>query len=50
MQLPYVVGSTDDNDELFNLRVNQDVEDLRDQYLADLVVMVGVFPAVCGRA
>lgn len=49
-QLPYTVGSRDDNTELFNLRINDAVKVLRDQYQADLVVLVGVFPAVCGRA
>eukprot|EP00752_Nemacystus_decipiens_P010084 g8986.t1 len=48
--LPYTVQTQDDNIELFNLRVNNDVKALRNQYQADLVVLVGVFPAVCGRA
>ena len=49
-QLPYTVQSRDDNDELFNFRQNDDVRDLREKHQADLVVLVGVFPAVCGRA
>lgn len=48
-QLPYVVVSEDDADELYNLTVNEAVKDLRDQYKADLVVLVGVFPDTCGR-
>lgn len=49
-QLPYTVESEEDNSELSIFTNNEDVQDLRDRYLADLVVLVGVFPAVCGRA
>lgn len=49
-QLPYVVESQEDNTELNIFRGNDAVKALRDQYQADLVVLVGVFPAVCGRA
>lgn len=49
-QLPYVVESEDDSVELYNFRENDAVKELRDQYAADLVVLVGNFPAVCGRA
>lgn len=49
-QLPYTVQTQEDNPELFNFRQNEAVKVLRDQYQADLVVLVGVFPAVCGRA
>lgn len=49
LQLPYVVESEDDSIELYNFRENDDVKDLRDQYRADLVVLVGEFPSTCGR-
>ncbi len=47
-QLPYDQGTTDPGTELSFLRENQDVIDLRDQYGADLVVLVGNFPGTCG--
>lgn len=50
LQLPYTVQTQDDNPELYNFRSNADVQALRDQHQADLVVLVGVFPSVCGRA
>ena len=49
-QLPYVVETTDIDLELPTLRLDTDVQDLRDQHHADLVVMVGVFPFTCGLA
>lgn len=49
-QLPYTVETQEDNPELFNFRQNEAVQELRDQYAADLIVLVGVFPQVCGRA
>eukprot|EP00903_Cladosiphon_okamuranus_P011266 g10624.t1 len=49
-KLPYTVQTQEDNAELYNFKENADVKVLRDQYQADLVVMVGVFPDVCGRA
>ena len=49
-QLPYVVETTDAEQELVLLRLDTDVQDLRDQHHADLVVLVGDFPQFCGIA
>lgn len=48
-QLPYTVDSDDNLDELYVFTYDEAVHDLRDQYQADLVVLVGYFPGVCGR-
>lgn len=47
-QLPYNQASEDDNAELRILTYNEAVETMRDDYKADLVVLVGSFPGVCG--
>ena len=49
-QLPYVAETTDHDRELSILRLDADVQDLRDQHHADLVVMVGDLPLICGLA
>eukprot|EP00752_Nemacystus_decipiens_P010085 g8987.t1 len=48
--LPYVVQSTNSPSELFILRQDTDVLALRNQYQADLVVVVGDFTDYCGYA
>lgn len=47
-QLPYNQGSTNPSTELSFLRTNAAVNAIRDEYFADLVVLVGNFPGTCG--
>ena len=49
-QLPYVVETTDPDREHTIFSLDTDVQALRDQHNADLVVLVGDFPSVCGLA
>ena len=49
-QLPYVAETTNAELELSILQMDTDVQDLRDQHHADLVVLVGDFSQICGLA
>ena len=48
-QLPYGQSTTDSGTELDVLEVDSDVLALRNLHRADLVMLIGYFPATCGR-
>ena len=47
-QLPYAQATFGSSEGLSTVRTNTEVAALRDQYHADLVVLVGNFPDTCG--
>lgn len=47
-KLPYAQESEDYSAELGEMRLDAEVAQLRNNYGADLVVLVGAFPTVCG--
>lgn len=50
MQLPYEEGSSSSGDKLDFIRENADVQALRNEYGADMVLLVGELYDVCGIA
>eukprot|EP00903_Cladosiphon_okamuranus_P015479 g14291.t1 len=48
-QLPYDQATSDTSTELQAVATNLDVQALRDELQADLVLLVGNFPGTCGR-
>lgn len=48
-KLPYTQENRDSSDGLYALRDDAEVAQLRDDYGADLVILAGDFPDVCGR-
>ena len=49
-QLPYVVETNVPLDELTRFREDTDVQALRNQHNADVVVLVGTWAGICGLA
>lgn len=49
-QLPYEEGTSDSETKLSYMRTNSEVNDIRDEYGADLVLLVGELNDVCGLA